>query len=114
VTGPRLLSASKIARVLRASAYRGAITLAVVLVAAATPNSASAFSKAIWGPVYHDGVNQFPLYHQLGVSIYEADLSWNLVAPRRPRHPAILATRATTGRRRSTRRSHRLGAFRCG
>jgi hypothetical protein len=61
--------------------------LATVLVlAAALPASASAFSKAIWGPVTRDGVNQFPLYHQLGVSIYETNLSWSEVAPARPAH----------------------------
>jgi hypothetical protein len=43
------------------------------------------FSKAIWGPVTRNGVDQFPLYHQLGVGIYEADLRWNAVAPKRPR-----------------------------
>jgi hypothetical protein len=48
--------------------------------------SASAFSKAIWGDVYRDGVNQFPIYKQLGVSIYEASLSWNDIAPTRPRN----------------------------
>ena len=61
--------------------------LAVLAVLFVAPSSADAFSKAIWGPVYRNGVNQFPLYHQLGVSIYEADLSWNLVAAVRPRAP---------------------------
>ncbi len=52
------------------------------------PGSSLAFSKAIWGPPYQNGVNQFPLYHKLGVSIDEADLYWNVVAPTRPRDPA--------------------------
>ncbi len=60
--------------------------LGVLAIALITPAPASAFSKAIWGPVYRDGVDQFPLYHQLGVSIYEADLDWSEVAPVRPRH----------------------------
>jgi hypothetical protein len=50
------------------------------------PASAHAFSKAIWGQVYRNGVNQFPLYRQLGVSIYEIDLPWATVAPTRPAH----------------------------
>jgi hypothetical protein len=54
----------------------------------ALPGSAEAFSKAIWGPVYRHGVNQFPLYRQLGVSIYQAELRWSEVAPTRPRDPA--------------------------
>lgn len=55
------------------------------LVLALTPAGAQAFSKAIWGPVYRDGVNQFPMYHRLGVGIYEIDLPWAQVAPARPR-----------------------------
>ena len=38
-------------------------------------------AKAMWGPV-----TQFPVYHDLGVSIYEADASWSSIAVRRPRH----------------------------
>ena len=56
--------------------------LAVAILAA--PASAHAFSKAIWGQVYRNGVNQFPLYRQLGVSIYEIALPWADVAPTRP------------------------------
>jgi hypothetical protein len=52
------------------------------------PASAGAFSKAIWGQVYRGGVNQFPIYRQLGVSIYQTDLFWSAVATRRPRHPS--------------------------
>jgi hypothetical protein len=55
-----------------------------VLVSAAAPASAAAFNKAIWGQVYRNGVNQFPLYHQLGVGIFEADLDWAQIAPSRP------------------------------
>jgi hypothetical protein len=46
---------------------------------------AAAFSKAIWGKVNRQGVNQFPLYKRLGVSIYETELDWNQVASQRPR-----------------------------
>lgn len=63
------------------------MTLAVLLSALALPSASAAFSKSIWGQVYRNGVNQFPLYRRLGVSIYQADLSWNLVAPTRPRNP---------------------------
>jgi hypothetical protein len=51
------------------------------------PARAHAFSKAIWGQVYRNGVNQFPLYRQLGVSIVELDLPWAEVAPVRPQNP---------------------------
>ncbi len=56
-----------------------------MLLLAFAPTCSHAFSKAIWGQVYRNGVNQFPLYRQLGVSIFELDLYWNEVAPTRPR-----------------------------
>ncbi|MBV9467406.1 MAG: hypothetical protein JO169_14945 [Solirubrobacterales bacterium] len=59
------------------------LAAALVLIA---PPGAGAFSKAIWGDVARNGVNQFPLYHQLGVSIYQTDLEWAMVAPTRPLH----------------------------
>jgi hypothetical protein len=49
------------------------------------PSGAQAFSKAIWGEASRNGVSQFPLYHRLGVRIYETRLDWSQVAPRRPR-----------------------------
>jgi len=63
------------------------IGLLAALLLALAPSGASAFSKAIWGDVYRNGVNQFPIYKQLGVSTYEAALSWNSVAPTGPRQP---------------------------
>ncbi len=42
--------------------------------------------KAIWGPSRHGGVSQFPVYRELGISIYQDDLHWNLIARRRPHH----------------------------
>jgi hypothetical protein len=55
--------------------------------AALAPAGASAFTKAVWGPVTFRGVNQFPLYKALGAHIYETTLNWNEVAPRKPKHP---------------------------
>jgi hypothetical protein len=57
------------------------------LLLAVGPAGAQAFSKAIWGQAFRNGVNQFPLYHRLGVSIDEADLNWADVAPSRPHRP---------------------------
>jgi hypothetical protein len=51
------------------------------------PASASAFQKAIWGTPVVNGVNQFPMYHKLGVTIDEVDLDWDQVAPTRPKDP---------------------------
>ncbi|MGB9183036.1 MAG: hypothetical protein WCB67_03150, partial [Solirubrobacteraceae bacterium] len=60
-------------------------TALVLAITALTPAPASAFSKAIWGSAYHQGVNQFPMYKRLGVGIVEADLDWSQIAPARPR-----------------------------
>ncbi len=62
-------------------------TVLACLGAMLMPSGASAFSKAMWGPLTRNGVNQFPMYHQLGVSIYQLDLNWNVVAPTRPAQP---------------------------
>jgi hypothetical protein len=61
-------------------------TLLACLGAGLVPSGAGAFAKAIWGPLIRNGVNQFPMYHRLGVSIYQLDLNWNDVAPTRPAH----------------------------
>lgn len=57
------------------------------LLAALAPAGASAFQKAVWGPASYRGVNQFPLYHSLGVHIYQTELDWNTVARRKPKDP---------------------------
>jgi hypothetical protein len=66
----------------------GRLLILVVLLLGGLPATAVAFSKAIWGPVEHDGVSDFPLYHRLGASIYEISVNWSLVAPARPAHAA--------------------------
>jgi hypothetical protein len=68
---------------------RGAWMAAVLtaLLAALAPAGASAFQKAVWGPLTYAGVNQFPLYHSLGVKIYETELNWDTVAPTQPLDP---------------------------
>ena len=43
--------------------------------------------KAIWGPVRVGGVSQFPIYQELGVSIYQTGIDWSAVAPTRPTDP---------------------------
>ena len=62
-----------------------ALVIAAALLAA-VPGSVSAFSKAIWGQAFRHGVNQFPVYRQLGASIYPAGLNWSQIAARRPRY----------------------------
>lgn len=45
--------------------------------------------KALWGPVAIDGVSQFPLYDDLDVTLFQIQIRWERVAPRRrPGDPA--------------------------
>lgn len=76
------------------SRIRLIIALCATLTCLATPAGASAFSKAIWGVPSRNRVNQFPLYHTLGVKIIEAKLNWSTVAPKRPQNPANPRDRA--------------------
>ncbi len=57
------------------------------VLAALAPAGASAFEKAVWGPANYRGINQFPLYHSLGVKIYQTELDWNTVAVHKPTDP---------------------------
>ncbi len=40
----------------------------------------------MWGPSLRNGVSLFPIYHDLGVRIYEDKLPWAVIAARRPRN----------------------------
>ncbi|MDE3133034.1 MAG: hypothetical protein KGL15_03105 [Acidobacteriota bacterium] len=71
-------------RLTRAAWLAAVLTAAL---AALAPAGASAFEKAIWGPLTYRGINQFPLYHALGARIYQAELNWNTVAPHKPTRP---------------------------
>lgn len=49
--------------------------------------SARAALKAMWGPGIAHGVSRFPVYHDLGVSVYEDRLEWAVIARAKPHHP---------------------------
>ena len=75
----------------RAERVRGLATrlaLCCCLLAACLPAQAQArppaVKKAIWGPVTFNGKSQFPIYHDLGVGIYQYVLRWRAVAPDPP------------------------------
>jgi len=51
--------------------------------------------KAIWGPVdLPSNRSAFPIYHQLGVRVYEIELLWDVTAPTRPKDPENPSDRA--------------------
>jgi hypothetical protein len=48
----------------------------------------AAVPKLIWGPVLlPDGRSAFPIYHRLGVNVFQIDLNWAQTAPTRPADP---------------------------
>lgn len=70
----------------RLRAAAGLVVALAVLALSGPAIAARSDAKAIWGPLTRDGQSEFPLYHAMGVGIYEDDLSWAAVAPTRPRH----------------------------
>jgi hypothetical protein len=74
---------------LRLRFRRACIGAALVLVVVFAPGaSADAHvRKAFWGPTQIDGASQFPIYHDLGVNIFQKAIAWSDVAPSRPAHP---------------------------
>lgn len=59
----------------------------LALTAAAPARAHFSARKAIWGPAVHGRTSLWPIYHKLGVGIYEDALDWSFVAARRPRSP---------------------------
>lgn len=58
----------------------------IVLLTAAPAGAAGVrpLEKAMWGPVEVDGASQFPLYRDLGVTLFQIQLRWDRVATARP------------------------------
>jgi hypothetical protein len=75
---------------MRPRSLTAVLLTALVALAVATPAAlgANPDKKAFWGPLTVNGKSEFPLYHQLGVGIYEMDLTWASVAPTRPLNPS--------------------------
>ena len=54
---------------------------------APSADARKSLKKSIWGPVRVNGVSQFPIYRDLGATMYQVTLSWAQTAPTRPRRP---------------------------
>jgi hypothetical protein len=69
-----------------------AMVASIVLVPGATQAKAKPvvkrtvpLEKAIWGPErLNDGSDAFPIYHELGVGVYQVQLDWATTAPTQP------------------------------
>lgn len=68
-------------------ALLGSAFLAAAGAAPAPAAAAPPLQKGFWGPAEIDGVSQFPLYQQLGVTLYQKALRWSATAPTRPADP---------------------------
>ena len=69
----------------RTSALVVGLLLAFALGAGApSAQAGTPLEKGFWGPAQIDGVSQFPIYDDLGVTIYQTAMSWAAVAPTRP------------------------------
>jgi hypothetical protein len=72
----------------RALMTLGATVLSLLALLCAGPQNAqagTALEKGFWGPTQIDGVSQFPIYDDLGVTIFQMAVSWASVAPTRPK-----------------------------
>ena len=75
--------------------FRHLCTLASCVALLALPADAAGASlvgkpleKAMWGPTEIDGVSQFPIYKDLGVTLFQIQLRWERIAARgRPADP---------------------------
>lgn len=67
------------------------LVLALTAVMVAPASARRSPQKAMWGPAYPSelgGASQFPIYRDLGVTIFQLQLSWNdIAATRRPKAP---------------------------
>jgi hypothetical protein len=74
-------------KLVRVRAVTACVLIAGAALAAGSPAALAsrAEKKAIWGPVRVNGESAFPIYHDLGVGIFQMGLNWAAVAPNRPR-----------------------------
>ena len=82
---PDIGRAARATRIARRGLAILAVGLIALLCAAPAALGAPFDAKAIWGPITVNGRSEFPVYHELGVGIYEMGLSWADVAPTPPR-----------------------------
>jgi hypothetical protein len=68
------------------SRRRACALLAAALVAGSLAGAApaQALVKGFWGPAQVNGQSQFPIYDDLGVTLYQTAINWGVVAQTRP------------------------------
>jgi hypothetical protein len=68
----------------RTSVLALGLLLLALGVGAPSAHAGTPLEKGFWGPAEIDGVSQFPVYDDLGVTLYQTSISWADVAPTRP------------------------------
>ena len=63
------------------------LSLAFLICAAAPADAAVSLKKSMWGPSEVNGVDQFPIYADLGVGLWQTTFNWADIAPARPANP---------------------------
>ncbi len=61
--------------------------LALLCAGAPSAQAGTPLEKGFWGPTQVNGVSQFPIYDDLGVTLFQTAVSWAEAAPTRPRDP---------------------------
>jgi hypothetical protein len=73
---------------IRARVLSTAFALGIALISAgACTAHAATLEKGFWGPTDIDGASAFPIYKQLGVTVFQTSLPWIIAAPTRPANP---------------------------
>lgn len=63
------------------------IALCLLVLSVSAPGApAATLEKGFWGPTQVDGVSQFPIYDDLGVTIFQMAVRWDEVTPTRPQN----------------------------
>lgn len=64
-----------------------ALVVAIGPMSAAQAAPARSIEKGFWGPTQVDGVSQFGIYEDLGVTLFQYQMRWDFVAPTKPSNP---------------------------
>jgi len=70
------------------------LTVLVALLVCGTARATVTTKKSLWGPATVQGASQFPIYEDLGVGVWQTNLSWDRIAIRRPDRPGDPSDRA--------------------
>jgi hypothetical protein len=74
-------------RGLRGLVAAGVLAVALIAPAGAAQADHQSAKKGMWGPLDFEGRSAFPLYHRLGVGVFQMTLNWRDTVATRPARP---------------------------